>query len=263
MAARKPHHPPIPGIIRAPTTDDPGYIYGTLGLAGFGRRAFYVATIPRAQAVQTILARHYSRRIVANSYVHLGIYQEGQCIGVMQFGYALNPRGIGRIVAGTQVDEYLELNRMWLDDIAPRNSESQAIAYAVRFIRRACPKVRWIQSFADERCGRWGVVYQAANFLYLGSHMTEFWELDGETYHRMLLTAHGKCGVRGVHLKANLHRATCRRLRQFRYIYFIQRKYLRDLRLRPQPYPKPTPQQADADGMNGVPSVHPETVPPS
>lgn len=236
---RKPHHPPVPGIVRRPTSDDPGYIYGTLGLAGFGCRGFYLATIPRAQAAATILEHHYSHRIVNNSYVHLGVFLGGELMGVLQFGYALNPACAGKVVAGTGNTEYLELNRMWLDDRAPRNSESRALSYAMKFIKRACPAVRWVQSFADERCGKLGVVYQAANFLFLGSHWTRFYELDGETYHEMLLTAHKKGGRRGEYLRQNLGRATMRRLRQFRYIFFLKPAYKRDLRMRPQPYPKP------------------------
>lgn len=57
------------------------------------------------------------------------------------------------------------------------------------------------------------MVYQAANFLYCGHHMTRFYELDGETYHEMLLTAHLKSGQRGEHLRNNLHRAVRRSLR--------------------------------------------------
>ncbi|WP_221931100.1 hypothetical protein [Telmatospirillum sp. J64-1] len=239
MGNRKPHHPPIPGIIRRPENEYPGYIYGSLGLAGFGCRDFYLATIPRAQAVEIILAHHYSRRIVNNSYIHLGVFLEGELMGVLQFGYALNPAAASKVVANTGNTEYLELNRMWLDDRAPRNSESRAISYALKFIKRACPSVRWVQSYADERCGRWGVVYQAANFLFLGSHWTPFYELDGETYHKLLLTAHKKGGQRGEHLRQNLHRATKRRLRQFRYIFFLKPAYKRDLRMRPRPYPKP------------------------
>ncbi|MDI9408359.1 MAG: hypothetical protein QM523_03850 [Candidatus Pacebacteria bacterium] len=44
---------------------------------------------------------------------------------------------------------------------------------------------------------------------------------------------------RSMHLRANLHRAVKRSLRQFRYIFFVQPKYRRDLVMRPQPYPKP------------------------
>jgi len=207
-------------------------------VAGFGTRDFWVAAIPRQQAVRIILDNHYSRRVVMNSYVHLGVYIDGDLLGILQLGYAMNPRAVGKIVANTAVDEYLELNRMWLDDRAPRNSESRAISYAIKYLKRACPKVKWIQSFADERCGGLGVVYQACSFLYLGSHRTTFYDLDGETYHSMLLTAHKKAGQRGIFLRENLERAAARTLRQYRYLVFLRPGFRRDLRMRPQPYPK-------------------------
>jgi hypothetical protein len=159
---------------------------------------------------------------------------------VLQFGYTLNPARAGKIVAGTVQGEYLELNRMWLSDDAPRNSESRAISYSIKYIRRACPSVAWIQSFADERCGGLGVVYQASNFLYIGSHKKSFYELDGDTYHEMLITAHNKSGTRGRFLRENLHRAKKRTLRQFRYIFFIKRGWMRRLNFDVQSYPKPT-----------------------
>ncbi len=101
-----------------------------------------------------IIASHYSGCIVNNSYIHLGVWIGGVLRGALQFGYVLNPvAGAQKFVAGTQVDQYLELNRMWLDDVAPRNSESRALSYAFKIIKRACPRVAWVQSFADERCG--------------------------------------------------------------------------------------------------------------
>jgi len=240
VATKKPaHHPPTPGKYDHPQTDIPGYIAGELATAGFGSRQFYVAHIPRADAVAVILAKHYSRRVVNNSYIHLGVFMEQELVGVLQFGYALNPVCCSKYVADTKVTQYLELNRMWLDDKAPRNSESRAISYAIKYIRRVCPQVAWIQSFADERCGGWGVVYQASNFEYLGHHYTSFYELDGDTYHEMLLTAHTKGGQRGAHLRANVHRAIHRRLLQFRYIYFVKQAWRKRLKRPPLPYPKP------------------------
>ena len=191
-AVRKPYYPPIVSAYPPPQNDAPAYLLGPSGVQGFGRAAFYVAQIPARTAREIFLEHHYSHTFVNNSYVHLGVYLRGELCGAISLGYALNPARAGKIVTGTVQGEYLELNRMWLDDAAPRNSESQAISYAIKFIKRACPAVAWIQSFADERCGRLGVVYQAANFLYLGAHKTAFYELDGETYHKMLLTAHKK-----------------------------------------------------------------------
>ena len=128
---------------------------------------------------------------------------------------------------------------MWLSDDAPRNSESRAISYALKYIKRACPSVAWVQSFADERCKGLGVVYQACSFLYVGSHTTAFYELDGQTYHKMLLTAHLKSGQRGEYLRDNLHRATLHKLRQFRYVRFLKTDWQRRLRLPIEQYPKP------------------------
>lgn len=238
MAKRPLHHPPLPDLTARPMTDNPGYLMGHHGVCGFGAPGFYVTSIPPRQAVEIIRAHHYSGTVVQNSYVHLGIFIDGDLVGAMQLGYALNPRQTGKIVRDTPIDGYLELNRMWLDDVAPRNSESRALSYMTKYIRRACPGVAWIQSFADERCGGLGVVYQAANFIYLGSHMTEFYELDGKPYHSMLLTAHAKAGQRGAYLKANLTRASKHRLRQFRYIYFLKHEARRRLVMRVQPYPK-------------------------
>ena len=121
----------------------------------------------------------------------------------------------------------------------PRNSESKAISYAIKLIKRLYPAVKWIQSFADERCGRFGVVYQAANFLYVGSHITTFYLLDGEWFHEMLLTTHRKGGNRGRFLRDNLRRATIHRFRQFRYVYFVKPSARKNLKRPVLPYPKP------------------------
>lgn len=127
---------------------------------------------------------------------------------------------------------------MWLDDVCPRNTESQAISYAVKYVRRACPTVAWIQSFADERCGGLGVVYQASNFIYCGSHLATFWHLDGAWYHDMLLTAHRKGGQRGEYLRLHRDRATRHQFRQFRYVLFLKPSWRKRLRLTVQDYPK-------------------------
>ena len=223
---RKPFHPPVPSAYLPPESDTPGYLLGEHGgVVGFGKRSFHVAAIP-AQKVN-------------NSYIHLGVYYRDNFAGVLQFGYALQPACAGGIVEGTRQGEYLELNRMWLAEVCPRNSESMAISYAVKYIRRASPSVAWIQSFADERCGRLGVVYQASNFLYLGSHVATFYFLDGDYYHKLLLTAHLKTNGRGRILRENVGRALKLAYRQYRYILFLKQSWRKRLRLKVQPFPKP------------------------
>lgn len=188
-----------------------------------------------------IIEHHYSHRVVNNSYLHLGVYREGAFVGVLQWGYALNPARAGKVVANTTQGQYLELNRMWLSDDAPRNSESRAISYSLKYIRRACPSVAWVQSYADERCQGLGVVYQACSFLYLGFHESPFYELDGEVCHKLLLTAHKLTSRRGAYLAENIDRAKQITLRQYRYVRFLKTDWIKRLRMPILPYPKRQP----------------------
>ncbi|HBC0987554.1 TPA: protein mom [Escherichia coli] len=221
-----------------------GFIKSGEQVVGYGCDELYVATIDCWLARLVISTQHYSHRFVNNSYLHLGVFAgRDHLVGVLQFGYAMNPSSGGRVVSGTGNRECMELNRMWLHDSQPRNTESRVISYSLRYIRHVFPAVHWIQSFADERCGRAGVVYQAANFDYVGSHTTEFYELDGEFYHRIAMTCKGRRGgVRGDYLKENKERAKKVRLNQFRYIYFLDKRSKAKLNtklFKIQPPPKP------------------------
>lgn len=237
--------------------DDQGALFGARQAIGFGDDDFHVREIPRDLAVELILAKHYSRRIYNCSWIHLGVIVAGELLGVLQYGPAMNPASGDSVVAGTSTEEYLELNRMWLDDRAPRNSESRALSCSIKFIRRRYPRIKWIQSFADERCGLFGTVYQAANFDYCGEHVSRFYELDGEWYHKNQLSVAANPGPRGEKLRRNLARVTHHDLRQFRYIYFLKRGIRSKLRHRIQPYPKPdyAAGRLDAPSPDGVREV--------
>ncbi|BEL89333.1 Uncharacterised protein [Serratia marcescens] len=119
----------------------------------------------------------------------------------------------------------------------------RAISYALKTIKLLYPAVDWVQTFADERCGRFGVVYQASNFDYVGSHQTTFYKLDGEWYHKISMTTRGrKASVRGNFLQDNAHRATAYMFNQFRHIRFFNKRARRRLNTKlfsPKPYPKP------------------------
>lgn len=219
-----------------------GYLFplGDGDCVGFGERTFYVALLDRQIANGIIIANHYSRRVYRASTLHLGVWIDGELLGVLQYGYAMNPASADSVVAGTGMTEYLELNRMWLDDRAPRNSESRTLAASIRLIRRVRPAVKWVQSFADERCGLFGTVYQAAGFTFHGEHLGRFWELDGEWYHDSLMTnSKTAANPRAAHLRANRDRATKHQLRQFRYLRFLQQRFARGCRYPALPFPKP------------------------
>ncbi len=217
-----------------------GSLFGHIEVIGFGLPHFNVKEIGRDLANKLIAENHYSGKFYNATYIHLGVHQEGDIKGVLQFGYAMNPASQESVVKNTGIKDYLELNRMWLHDDCPRNSESMAISFAIKFIKKKYPNIRWIQSFADERCGKNGIVYQAANFGYYGEHSATFWTLDNEVYHNSIKTSE-KAGPRGykkLNSEYGLKNATKAELRQFRYLYFIHRSAEADCLLKRLEYPK-------------------------
>ena len=215
-------------------------LFGQREVIGFGEEGFYIKEIDRNLANEIIVKNHYSHKYYNATYIHLGVFINNELIGVLQYGYAMNPASQASVVANTAIDEYLELNRMWLDDKAGKNSESKAISYSIRYIKRKFPKIKWIQSFADERCGCFGIVYQACSFGYYGEHINRFWELDGETFHNSIMTSEiaGPRGYKLLNDPKNKDRVVKHELRQFRYIKFIDQRCKKDCLLKEQPYLK-------------------------
>lgn len=213
-------------------------LWGERQVVGFGDQDFCIAEIDRNLANKIIKENHYSKKFYAASYIHLGVFYLSELMGVLQYGYAMNPASQDSVVKETTMDEYLELNRMWLHDDLGKNSESRAISYSIKYIKKRFPKVAWIQSFADERCGKFGIVYQAANFEYYGEHTAIFWTLDDTIYHNSLMTRNPKLSKSAAILQNGLDRATKEELRQFRYIYWIKRKKRENVCFKVLPYPK-------------------------
>jgi len=219
-------------------------LFGKPEIIGFGSSEFYVKEIAKKKSKDTIIKNHYSKKVYNGTYIHLGIYLNNEFVGVLQYGYAMNPASCGSVVKGTEMNQYLELNRMWLDDKAPRNSESMALSYSIKYIKGKYPNIKWIQSFADERCGGFGIVYQAANFDYFGEHTSTFWELGDIVYHNTSMTVSKeskryKNNVGGcMDLQTNKENAIKHDLRQFRYIFFIDKRWKKKCLLKEQPYPK-------------------------
>lgn len=220
-------------------------LYGEQDCLGFGNENFYIKEITRDISNKLIIKNHYSKKVYNGTYIHLGLFVNGKVLGVLQYGYAMNPASCGSVVEGTSMDEYLELNRMWLsDEIESLYPESRAISFSIKYIKRKFPKIKWIQSFADERCGGFGIVYQACSFNYFGEHTSTFWELDDIVYHNTSMTVSEKStryknNVGGCrYLQTNKEKATKHDLRQFRYIKFINQKWIKKCLLKEKPYPK-------------------------
>jgi hypothetical protein len=216
-------------------------LWGDPNLLGFGCSDFYIKEIPRDLANEVIQSNHYSKKYFNNSYIHIGLFINNDVRGCLQYGHLMNNNSVSNIVRGTKNGNAIELNRMWIDDDVGKYPESRAISYSLKYIRRKYPKIKWIQSFADERCGGFGIVYQACSFSYYGEHLSEFYEYEGEYYHKTKFTNLGRSGshsIKARRMRANKNKAKKIKLRQFRYIKFLDQREKKKCLLKEQPYPK-------------------------
>lgn len=97
------------------------------------------------------------------------------------------------LVHGTKWNEFIELNRMAFSEFLPKNSESRAIAIAIKLIKKKAPHIKWIISFADgTQCGD-GTIYRAAGFDLLWYKVNKgLVELpNGEVVHKLCFTDWG------------------------------------------------------------------------
>jgi hypothetical protein len=149
-----------------------------------------VAPVDRKVADAAVKRWHYSGKVVNNSQLHLGVWLGGDLLGAMQFGPSLDKRKLQGLVEGTPWNGFIELNRMAFSDALPRNSESRAIAVAMRLFRTLAPHIQWVVSFADgAQCGD-GAIYRASGFALTGLRKnTSVWAAPGgETFSRTSLT---------------------------------------------------------------------------
>jgi len=68
-------------------------MFGAKEIIGFGCDEFYIKEIPKKKSKEMIIKNHYSHKVCndATTHIHLGCFINGELLGCLQFGYAMNP----------------------------------------------------------------------------------------------------------------------------------------------------------------------------
>lgn len=218
--------------------------------------------ISSKEASDLVKRIHYSGKVVQNSQFHIGVFLNGKLEGAMQFGPSLDKRKIQGLVKDTLWHEFIELNRMAFSDALPRNSESRAIAIAMRILKKHAPQIKWVISFADAtQCGD-GTIYRASGFVLTGiKKNTQVWAAPtGDRFSRTSLTDNRSKAqqaaaqrvisrvtvTKGNHSLGSGGGASMKQYEdagfvpldgyQLRYIYFIDKEYRNKLTVPELPY---------------------------
>ena len=187
--------------------------------------------IPAKIANDFIKKHHYSGKVVNNSFLHFGAFLDKRLHGVMSFGHSLDKAKTQKLVKNTGWNEFCELNRMAFDDYLPRNSESYCIGKALRLLKKNAPHLKWVISFADGcSCGD-GTIYRASNFILtqIKKNSTMWINDKGEKVQNMSFATNPA-----------LNKKDFKRLDGYmlRYVYFLDKKCIKDLTCEIIPFSK-------------------------
>lgn len=155
-------------------------------------KKYFIAPINSSKAYQFTCLYHYSHMGFKKAKVNLGIYDKTtqELKGVLQWGVSAQEKiRLDRYVQEPITKlEYLELNRFCMKDDEGKNSESQAIALGIKWIRDNLPNIKLLVSYSGRREGKYGYIYQATNWEYLGYFISNgFWLVDGKEKHILTL----------------------------------------------------------------------------
>lgn len=120
-----------------------------------------VQAMPSSDAAALVVEHHYLHRRPPISYA-FGWFRDGVALGVVTYGVPAS-RHLQKSACPTDPDLVLELNRLWVHDDEPRNTESRFVSATLR----ALP-ARIIVSYADTAHGHVGYIYRALSWRYAG-----------------------------------------------------------------------------------------------
>jgi hypothetical protein len=121
----------------------------------------WLRQIPSSTANVAVVRHHYLHRKTSISFAY-GLYHGPKLMGVVTFGTPPS-RHLQMSACPSDPSKVIELNRLWVDDLLPRNTESWFVSRALKMLP---PRI--VVSYADPKFGHYGYIYRALNFNYAG-----------------------------------------------------------------------------------------------
>ena len=134
----------------------------------------------KSEADVIIMKYHYSKKPTKNSFLSFIVYYNDKISGALQLGYGIRPKIKGEF----NYDEVKEFDRMWLNDIMPKYSETIVLSLLHNYLKKCVPTIKALISYSDTSVGNNGTIYKAANYKLIDSIKSDFYILEsGERVH--------------------------------------------------------------------------------
>lgn len=197
-----------------------------------------VAPCDAKAAKHAVMHWHYSKAMPIGKLVRFGVWEDDRFIGAVMFGRGASPK-LGAPF-GCDQTQACELVRVALD--THRAPVTQIVALALDKLARSNPSMRLVISFADPFHNHIGGIYQAGNWLYLGTSAASTEVMyRGKWFHSRMLRPTGWGTHPVISRLSEQQRATLetrQRPGKHRYGYPLDKAMRRQLTRLSLPYPR-------------------------
>ena len=215
---------------------------------------YTIDLIEKNIAKDLIIKNHYSHKWTSCRYA-IGLFDpsiksndlfdKGKLIGVAVYGFPVGRQTVKSITPNLENNEVLELTRLWLEDDAPKNSESYFLGKTFDWLRKNTD-IKVLISYSDPMQDHLGIIYQATNWLYQGNNTMlikgYLHKINGEIMHpRSVVALYGTIKEEDIKkIDPNYERIEMKK--KHRYLYILhkkdRKKIMTELKHKIIPYPK-------------------------
>jgi hypothetical protein len=139
-----------------------------------------------------VLHWHYSKSLPGGKLVKVGVWEDKKFIGCVLFSRGAN-MNIGKPY-GLDQTECVELTRIALSK--HQTPVTRIVSIAIRMLKKLCPEIKLIVSYADADQGHTGKIYQAGNWIFTGltnTHGKQGYKIHGAVFHgKTVYSKYGK-----------------------------------------------------------------------
>tara|TARA_R110000803_G_C11900703_1_gene312060 strand:- start:121 stop:708 length:588 start_codon:yes stop_codon:yes gene_type:complete len=171
---------------------------------------------------------HYAKVCPVVGIAYAVFNNTNEWCGVITFGYGASAN-MGKPYKLNH-GKYLELTRMALN--GKQESTSKAMAIAIKLIKKECPTIKLLISYADKGQNHKGIIYQATNWYFVAesdSSGNEVWYKGKWVHDRVPNTLPKKVRDKLTYRKKS---------GKYKYIYPIKKDLIPLCKSLAKPYPK-------------------------
>jgi len=187
---------------------------------------YTIKSIEKNVAKELIIKNHYSHKWSSCRYA-IGLFDADDLIGVAVYGFPVGRQTVKSITPNMENTDVLELTRLWLEDEAPKNSESYFLGKTFDWLRKNT-EIKVLISYSDPMQNHLGIIYQATNWWYQGNNTmlvkSYLHFIKGEWMHpRSVVAKYGTIKTKElIKVDGNYKRKELKK--KHRYIYVLHKR---------------------------------------